>query len=89
MLQPVPVRPFFRLLGALLGVLLLVGGSGLVFMTLTDIAVWGWQSLIFVLLGAGLGVFGILALILAATGCLPEWVIGAGPTASEDHTPAV
>jgi hypothetical protein len=74
MLQPLAVRPPFRVLSGLLGVTMIVGSI------VSSIAVSGngayWGLVFVMLLPLPLSVFGGLLLVLAFTGCLPEWVVG-------------
>jgi hypothetical protein len=75
MLQPIPARAFFRLLEILLGVAAIGAGGYLAFIST---AAWSWTFASFVVLGPVIALFGVLAIIHAWTGCLPEWVVGDG-----------
>jgi hypothetical protein len=81
MLQPIPARPFFRLLEAPLGIGAIAAGIVVSYFAIgASVDRWIWIG--FLLLGLPMVVFGVLALIHAATGCLPEWVVGSEDDAS-------
>ena len=88
MLRPVPARLFFRVLELPLG---LAGCTAGVALSVIGAAAlredWKWLGL--AALGPVLVVLGALGLIHAATGCLPEWVVGGDDAgSSEPDAPA-
>jgi hypothetical protein len=77
-LQPVHVRRVFRVLAAPLAL-----GFIAVSIVAARFAVEGvrrgeWLWLLMLVTAIGFGVIGALGLVLAATGALPEWVVGDG-----------
>jgi hypothetical protein len=78
MLQPIPARPFFRVLELPLS-LVMIGVSGLflfaAFQFFTDATL---LAVAFLLSGIGVGALGGVALIHAVTGRFPAWVAGDG-----------
>jgi hypothetical protein len=75
MLQPVPARFFFRVLEAPLGLGAVLAG-GLSFAVALGNLGHGWLWLGLLFAGPLLTVFGVLGLIHAFTGGLPEWIVG-------------
>ena len=82
MLQPVLVRPLFRVLLVPIALAVLAVGVGALFGTVVLLRERFWIGGLFAFTGLGFGALGVLGLILAATGALPEWVVGDG---SEDE----
>jgi len=76
-MQPVPARLFFRVLEAPLGVAAAVAGISFLVMGITTIG-QGWLWLELVTVGPLITVLGVLGVIHAFTGSLPDWVVNQG-----------
>ena len=76
MLQPMLVRPLFRVLAVPLGLLILASGCGIILVSIAALTTPLWWFLMFSAVGLAVATIGVLCLILAATGALPEWVVG-------------
>jgi len=75
MLQPVPARLFFRVLEAPLGLGAAVAGVAGFVTALGSLGQdWLWIAMLFV--APIMTTFGVLGMIHAVTGGLPEWVVG-------------
>ena len=76
MLQPIPARPLFRLLEAPLGLAAAIFGVPGFLVGANALLHRDWRLAGLVLVGPLLAMVGILGLIHAFSGCLPEWVVG-------------
>jgi hypothetical protein len=75
MLQPFPARPFFRVLEAPIGLGAVVAGAASFVLALRSVG-QGWLWIELLIMGPVMCGFGVLGLIHAFTGGLPEWVVG-------------
>jgi hypothetical protein len=76
MLQPIPARPFFRFLELPLGLAAVTVGAPGLLVGASALLHRDWRLAGLFLVGPLLTAFGVLGVIHAASGCLPEWVVG-------------
>jgi hypothetical protein len=74
-MQPLPARLFFRVLEAPLGLAALVAG-GMALVVGVGALGQGWFWLELLIAGLLMCGFGVLGVIHAFTGSLPDWIVG-------------